>query len=164
MIGDMVAKRLEHEKFVPYHVPRSPLPWRESDVTECGIPLAAVERTKDRNKVLRWIEKAKTVPVVKSLDSICGSCVGSLRALLNGLDCQEPLVVLMFRELVRAKNGSDVRFEAELEALVEVAMRHKEEFSSLAAAHLAALTLQRGLDQQKPIWKRMRVTPSTECP
>ncbi len=143
----------DEEKCYPFHVVRAPLPWRDSDITECGLPTAAVNKMKDRARVLGWLESGRNP---RRLDGMCGSCLASIRSIRDRNDGHESTAERMFREVIRARNGSDARFEAELEAMVEVAARHREEFTRLADAHLAALTLQRGLDQKKPLWKRMR--------
>ena len=113
------------------HVLRSPLPWRPSRLTECGLLAEKV----------RALPAMKAEPLhLKDRDLVCATCVQ-----LWGRRDETPIERERFWSR-RSRRLKDHFIDFELQAIGELVSRYQDEFDRLVAALLAEQVIQKGGD------------------
>lgn len=118
---DRVAKELDH-------ILRAPVPWRDRQLTECGL---AVERcvviTADD-----LVKKIGRVGRQRAAFSTCMTCAGKVSTRRDTGQVVEPSLVDVLRRECSNYRRDDV-LEIELRAIAELVKRHRPEFDGLVA-------------------------------
>ena len=111
------------------HVLRSPLPWRPSWLTECGLLAEKVQA----------LPAMKAEPLyLKDKDAVCATCVQ-----LWGRRAEIPIEREVFWSR-RNQRLKDHFIDFELQALGLLVARYQDEFDRLVAALLAEQTILKG--------------------
>jgi hypothetical protein len=128
--GDPIELPVRDDKPAPLsidHVERGSLPWRQTELTECGLPIArhpVITRSSYLARLREWGQE-------RTRFTVCRTCATTAR---NYAPWDEDPVSAMKREAERCgwfprpdDQGRDL-FTRELRALAALAAAHEEEF------------------------------------
>lgn len=143
-MDDQLADRLDH-------IARTPLPWRNTNLTECGHDATKYPTITADDYMTRLRKYGDR----RTAFTICQTCAARISVHLHTGNAAIPSLVDRLRRDVDGFRQND-QLERELEAIVALIGNHPDEFDALMAAHdtVARLDQRRAANLRRPRIKR----------